>query len=381
MFPIKNITSPANRASFLYGMGDKPQLVGDSFFAMRTPRDLTNFRSGKLTALRFRCYDKNSKAIWDCLCDCGNQISTIASRLVTGKSKSCGCSRKKPHLDYSGKRFGKLIVLRLHEKRTKNCKTYWVCRCECGSEKEISQRRLSNGSATDCGCVAVEKKKNRREISKSDGVYHYLYSTWLSMKGRCYTKSNKAYKHYGGRGIEVCESWRNSFAQFKNDMGERPSSLHSIERIDNNGNYEPSNCRWATTKEQSRNTSRTIRVLVGDAEMVFADAIRNLGIAHWFAYKNMEKTGLTHQEFIDLIVKKKTNMNLNSNLPTGAEFFLNPPWDELPYRLCVFCDRSEILSQEDKILDYEPNDDKAAAMYQEWKDENTHVCERCYIDE
>jgi len=84
------------------------------------------------------------------------------------------------------------------------------------------------------------------------------YNTWINIKQRCYNKNDPAYKYYGGRGITLCKEWENSFEAFLNDVGRRPTSKHSIDRIDNSGNYEPSNCRWATHKEQGRNTRRVI---------------------------------------------------------------------------------------------------------------------------
>ena len=127
---------------------------------------------------------------------------------------------------------------------------YWRCRCECGHEQEIQQGQLRCGAATSCRrCSHSSHGRRRNDKDRSPE-----YTAWVRMKDYCYNKNNRNYPGYGGRGISVCESWRNSFKAFLADVGQRPSSLHSIDRFPNNdGNYEPENVRWATMKEQSNN--------------------------------------------------------------------------------------------------------------------------------
>ena len=131
---------------------------------------------------------------------------------------------------------------------------YWLCRCSCGNEREVNGASLrKNGASTSCGCT-------QRQLAQAVGlanIRHGMKNTsewqaWSSMRSRCLSSSHKQFPSYGGRGIIICERWA-IFENFFSDMGLKPSSLHSIDRIDNDGNYEPGNCRWATKKEQQRN--------------------------------------------------------------------------------------------------------------------------------
>lgn len=162
----------------------------------------------------------------------------------------------------AGLRFGRLAVLRRSDRRGKDRRIYWVCACNCGHEVEILSRSLYRGATSSCGCLGKER---RREANSTHGrTQDGIYQSWLGMVQRCRNPNSSAYRHYGGRGIEVCARWADSFEAFAGDMGERPEGC-CIERIDNDGNYCPENCRWATRKEQSSNTRRT-RHLTADGE-------------------------------------------------------------------------------------------------------------------
>ena len=151
-----------------------------------------------------------------------------------------------------GKRFGKLVVIRFSHMVKTN--SFWVCSCECGGEITTTINTLNKGKATSCGCVRLMKITTHGLSDTPE------WRCWASMRYRCNNPSLKQYKNYGGRGIKVCERWNNSFERFLEDMGKRPSPKHSIDRIDNNGDYEPKNCRWATQKQQANNV-RTNHVL------------------------------------------------------------------------------------------------------------------------
>jgi len=129
--------------------------------------------------------------------------------------------------------------------------TYWLCKCKCGTEKIYRYDGLYTNNVKSCGCYKAEKAAQfHRKHGKSRTS---LYLVWQSMLQRCYNSKDQAYKNYGGRGISVCNEWRKSFEIFSSDMGIKPTSHHTIDRINNNGNYEKSNCRWATRQQQTDN--------------------------------------------------------------------------------------------------------------------------------
>jgi hypothetical protein len=158
---------------------------------------------------------------------------------------------KKAH-DLTGRRFGRLVALGPVEIRRYTGVTHvvWACRCDCGSEASVPAGRLRSGQQS-CGC-------RRREVSTAKATRHGgkwtpEYRSWCHAKERCFNPNVKRFKDWGGRGITMCERWSSSFEAFLEDVGPRPSPAHSIDRIDNDGHYEPGNCRWATHSEQQRN--------------------------------------------------------------------------------------------------------------------------------
>ncbi len=158
--------------------------------------------------------------------------------------------------DIKGLVFGKLTVQSFSH--TKNSNAYWSCLCECGSITIKNGCWLRQGDTKSCGCLAYASKcRNRKEQTRE-------YRSWACMMQRCHDQKRHDAHNYSKRGITVCEQWH-TFKNFLSDMGKAPSRNHSLDRIDNNGNYEPSNCRWATIKEQRRN-KRNNRVLLIDGE-------------------------------------------------------------------------------------------------------------------
>jgi len=159
--------------------------------------------------------------------------------------------------DLTGMVFGRLTVIS-RDKNDSRGNSRWYCRCECGSFVSVVGYALKAMRPTEsCGCIRKESKTTHGKSGSPE------YVSWVAMRSRCYDKNNIAYKDYGGRGINVCERWRSSFKHFLEDMGRKPSTKHSLDRIDNSEDYQPSNCRWSTYNEQASNTRRNIYLTLG----------------------------------------------------------------------------------------------------------------------
>lgn len=180
--------------------------------------------------------------------------------------------------DITGKKFGRLVVVRATDRRV-NRSIVWECLCECGALTEATSGRLRTGDKRSCGCLATEVLTARNKIGKPNSVYRTPeYRTWVSMIQRCTNKNGPSYSNYGGRGIRVCDRWMDSFHSFFEDMGVRPSDKHSIDRIDNGGNYEPGNCRWATAREQCRNSRQAFLITAFGVTKPAGDWADDLGV-------------------------------------------------------------------------------------------------------
>jgi hypothetical protein len=156
-------------------------------------------------------------------------------------------------IDMLGQRFGRLLVVARAEKNLRGG-ARWRCLCDCGKTTVLLRQRLRTGHTQSCGCYQREQLGKRSRVHGRQGSL--TWRSWQNMITRCYNPNVAKFKYYGGRGITVCDRWRESlgFVRFLADMGERPSFAHSIDRFPNiDGNYEPTNCRWATRSQQSKN--------------------------------------------------------------------------------------------------------------------------------
>lgn len=160
-----------------------------------------------------------------------------------------------------GQNIGKLtIVERIASRREGNkyIRARLLCKCECGNEVSRREDAISTSKVPSCGCVKAEAIGNAK---RKHGLSHSPeHNTWLGIRNRCNNPKVKAYEYYGGRGIRVCDEWNNSFEAFYRDMGAKPTSKHSIDRLDNNGHYCKENCKWVTVKEQANNKSYNVPI-------------------------------------------------------------------------------------------------------------------------
>ena len=179
--------------------------------------------------------------------------------------------------DRTGEQFGKWTIKEFSHttKKAYGNTTYWVCECSCGNAGVVSTKNLTSGKSTSCGC-----SRGYRVHSMSATV---TYKSWQSMKERCYNPKAIYYARYGGRGISVCDRWKDSFENFYNDMGDRPSKEYSLDRENNDGDYSPDNCRWSTKEVQANNKSN-------NRSLTYNGITMNLG--QWAKKLNIDRTTL-----------------------------------------------------------------------------------------
>lgn len=194
----------------------------------------------------------------------------------------------KKSIDLTGKRFGRLVVHSRGPSGARNA-SRWVCLCDCGNQVSVADGNLKSGCTTSCGCYRREVLRRGALSLRKHGMSGTKeLAAWQHMHSRCYTESDKRFQRYGGRGIKVCERWH-SFAAFLEDMGKAPSADHSIDRIDVDGNYEPGNCRWATSKQQNRNRTNNRIVEINDVAKPLAEWCEEYGVSYALVSKRLRR--------------------------------------------------------------------------------------------
>ena len=197
-------------------------------------------------------------------------------------SRACSDAAKvlpAPSHDLVDQVFGSWVV-RSYAGRNARSRHVWNVGCKCGGSAVVEDSALKGGSSKSCGCaqraaVAAAAKANiTHGMSRNTPEYH----VWCSMRQRCRDPKVRNWADYGGRGIVVCERWRASFEAFYEDMGPRPTPRHSLDRLNNDGNYEPSNCRWRLVEDQNRNKRSNIYVVVDGRRLILSDAAREAGV-------------------------------------------------------------------------------------------------------
>lgn len=255
--------------------------------------DFTNKRMGKLTVIR-RAEDYvipsgDHIVQWLCRCDCGKEIKLTAQKVREGKTLSCGCD---PYLIIN-KTFGRLTVLyRAKDKEKKGSGILYHCRCSCGKERDIPVHNLISGATKSCGCLSRELAKQRATKYTGLNSSSKLYGAWHNMLTRCLVPENSRYYDYGGRGITVCEEWKdfNNFKEWSLKNGYVEGKGLSIDRINNNGNYEPLNCRWIPLSEQSFNKRSNKFITYNNETMTMKEWSLKLGI-NYDTLRNRFKEG------------------------------------------------------------------------------------------
>lgn len=258
--------------------------------------DLAGKVFGKLTAVECLGTNEQGYVVWKCKCECGGETVTRTASLKGGTTKSCGCIIVNPREDLTGKVFGKLTVIEYAGLDESKKHALWKCICECGKETITRKRRLKSGDTKSCGC-SLGNIQYKHGLGK-----HPLHKIWDGMKYRCNNPNATQYKHYGGRGIKVCDEWNNDFEVFYRDMIDTYRKGLTIERKDVNANYSPENCIWATKKEQSHNKRNTRYMTVFGEKMSIAQVAEKYNINYGTLYGRIRK-GLSDEDAVTMSIK------------------------------------------------------------------------------
>lgn len=233
--------------------------------------DLTGKQFGKLRVIKRServSSGKRNRIYWDCICDCGNQVTVQGDHLRSGHTQSCGCSKQEfTGEELTGKKYGRLTVKQFIGKKGNHY--LWKCQCECGNISIVHASALKTGNTKSCGCL---KKEQNGKASITHGKRRTpLYTVWINMKRRCNNKNDKSYRFYGEKGVRVCNLWEKDFGAFYDwSMKNGYEKGLQLDRIDTCGNYSPENCRFISQKENENNRRDNIHVEVSGKDMTLS---------------------------------------------------------------------------------------------------------------
>lgn len=252
--------------------------------------DISGRKFGKLTAIE-RVGTGRNGGMWKCVCECGKTKICSINSLKNGNVKSCGCIKE---LVKPGEVYGRLTTI---ERIPTGKHSKWKCVCICGNETIVFQSALLRGTTQSCGCLANELASER---SKTHGKSRTrIYGIWGNIKRRCTKENNPAYKDYGGRGIKMCKEWMNSFETFYEwAISNGYDKSLTIDRIDNNGDYSPENCRWVTQKVQANNTRSNHIITYNGKSMTMSQWAEYLGV-NYGTMRDRRYRGWTDNELIE----------------------------------------------------------------------------------
>lgn len=206
----------------------------------------------------------------------------------------------KKFIDITGKKFNKLTALKkvnnLHSKKTR-----WLCKCDCGKLVEVNADNLKSGAVKSCGCLIIEKNKMNAIHNKSNTR---LYNIWRNMKSRCKNTNNPYYENYGGRGIKVCDEWNNFKVFYEWAMQNNYNDSLTIDRIDNNADYEPKNCRWVTLQEQEYNKRGNIYFYIDGKEKCLAEICKDYNVKYTTIYRRIKINNMSIEDALNAVKYK-----------------------------------------------------------------------------
>lgn len=265
--------------------------------------DLTGHSFGKWKVINMISHTKPSgkkETYCLCLCECGTQKSICPSHLTRGKSKQCiKCYRNAP-MDLEGRQFNEWEVIS-YVGKNKHGIHVWNCKCSCGNTFSVAYGNLKSGNSKKCYSCG---RKDHGKKMKTHGCSHLPeYRSWRCMLRRCHNPKDFGYSYYGGRGVTVYKEWCDSFESFYDYVGKKPSSTHTIDRIDNERGYEPGNVRWATKKEQIENRKPYAPYSKLNESQVIE--IRDLYKSGKYSQSELGKKFLVHRATIGAITSRK----------------------------------------------------------------------------